>query len=102
MNCQIFIYNNKNDCMEEVWDVADVLEDNTSVFIVKNLLEDCLLYALSVVYQYLQLYNEEDKANYDILFYAEPEEEPKSQFFIFTNLPYNRFLDYNLEFQIDE
>jgi hypothetical protein len=103
--CQIFIYNNKKDCMEsneEYWDVDDVLENNTSVFIVKNLPEDCLLYALSVVYQYIQLYNLEDEAQYDILYYAEPKEEPKSQFFIFTTLPYDRFLDYNREFQIDE
>lgn len=89
--------------MEKViWDVADVLNDNTSTFIVKGLPEEDLLYAFYVVFQYLELYNEEDKANYDILFYAEPSEEPKDQFFIFTTLPYNRFIDYNPEFQTYE
>lgn len=88
--------------MEELWDVVDIFGDQSSVFIVKNIPEDRLLYAFYVVFQYLQLYSIEDKANYDILFYAEEDEEPKTQFFIFTNLPYNRFLDYNPEFQIDE
>ena len=88
--------------MEEEWDVVDVLDNNTAVFIVKSLPEDRLLYALSVVYQYLQLYNTEDKADYDILYYAEPEEEQKNQFFIFTSLHYNRFLDYNPEFLLEE
>ena len=88
--------------MEEKWYVADILENYTAVFVVKNLAEDRLLYALTVVFQYLQLYNTEDKADYDILYYAEPEEEPKNQFFIFTSLPYNRFLDYNPEFLLEE
>jgi len=88
--------------MEEYWDILDFLENNSSTFFVKNLPENSLLYALSVVCQYLQLYNEEDKASYDILYYAEPEEEPKNQFLIFTTLPYNRFIEYNPEFLLEE
>ena len=73
--------------LDEIWDVDDVLQDNTSVFVVKNIKEDRLLYALSVVYKYIQFYNLEDDANYNLFFYAEPEVEPKNQFFIFTTLP---------------
>lgn len=88
--------------LDEIWDVDDVLQDNTSVFVVKNIKEDRLLYALSVVYKYIQFYNLEDDANYNLLFYAEPEVEPKNQFFIFTTLPYDRFLYYNSEFLLKE
>lgn len=88
--------------MEEKWDIDDVLNNNTSVFVVKNLSEDDLLCALSTVYQYIQQYSMLHGNEYDILFYAEPTDSPKNQFFIFTNLPYNIFLTYNPEFQLNE
>lgn len=84
--------------MDEIWDVDDVLENNTSCFIVKN---STLVCAMSVVYYYIIQFNN-DVIEYDILFYAEPEEEPKNQFFIFTNLPYDFFTKHNPEFLIEE
>lgn len=85
--------------MDEIWDVDDVLENNTSCFIVKN---STLIYALSVVYHYIQQFNIDKELDYDILFYAETKEEPKTQFFIFTNLPYSFFSKYNPEFLLEE
>ena len=84
------------ECMEEKWDVDDVLENNTSVFVVKNITEERLIYAMSAVYHYIIQFN-----NYDILFYAEPSTEPKTEFFIFTNFPYDHFLEYNPEYDLD-
>ena len=80
--------------MDEIWDVDDVLENNTSCFIVKN---STLVCAMSVVYYYIIQFNN-DVIEYDILFYAETKEEPKTQFFIFTNLPYSFFTKLNPEF----
>jgi hypothetical protein len=85
--------------MEEIWDVDDVLENNTSCFVVKN---TTLIYALSVVYHYIQQFNEEHRMEYDILFYAEPSRQPKNQFFIFTNFPYVFFLQFNPDYNLGE
>lgn len=89
---------------DETWDVDvdDVLNNNTSVFVVKNLTEDSLIYVMSVVYHYIQQFNTDKELEYDILYYAEPEEEPKTQFFIFTNLPYDFFTKHNPEFLLEE
>ena len=84
--------------MEEKWDIDDVLENNTSCFIVKN---TTLIYALSLVYHYIIQFNTDEK-EYDILYYAEPEEEPRNQYFIFTNLPYDFFTKHNPEFLLEE
>ena len=88
--------------IDEIWDVDDVLENNTSVFVVKNIKEDRLLYALSSVYHYIHQFDIEDGKNYDILFYAEPSSKPKNQYFIFTNYPYDYFVQYNPEFLLEE
>jgi hypothetical protein len=88
---------------DETWDVDvdDVLNNNTSVFVVKNLTEDSLIYVMSVVYYYIIQFNT-DEMKYDLLYYAEPEEEPRNQYFIFTNLPYDFFTKLNPEFLLEE
>ena len=83
--------------MVEKWDIDDVLENNTSCFIVKN---TTLIYALSLVYHYIIQFNTDEK-EYDILFYAEPSTEPKTEFFIFTDFPFDNFIEYNPEYDLD-
>lgn len=74
------------------WDILDLLENNTTTFIVKKLPHDKLLYALSVVYHYINQYNIEDGKDYDLLCYAEPIKKfNKNEYIIFTSLPYLRF-----------